>query len=290
MRTAFFTTALFKTADGPRVEYRDYAPTAPESGPPVLCLHGLTRNLLDFDELAPMIAALGRRVIVPSQRGRGGSDPDPQPARYHPGTYAGDMLALLGSLAIPRAVFVGTSMGGLITMVCAALAPATLAGAVLNDVGPEIDPAGLNRIRSYVGNKSAVTSWAEAAAASRATNAIAFPQETSDAFWLGFARNVFRETTPGRLELAYDPAIADVIKAGPATPADAWPLFAALASIPTLVIRGELSDVLMASTVAEMRRRKPDLEVANVPNIGHATFMTEPAAWAALSAFIRART
>lgn len=280
--------AFFATADGPRVEYLDYPPAGAESGPPVVCLHGLTRNMRDFDDLAPMIAALGRRVIVPSQRGRGGSDADPTPARYHPGTYAGDMLGLLASLSIPRAVFVGTSMGGLISMVCAALAPATVAGIVLNDVGPEIDPVGLARIRSYVGKSTPAASWAEAAERSRAINGSAFPKETGDAFWLKAARATFREVAPGRLELAYDPAISQPINAAPpGPPADAWPLFAGLATIPTLIIRGELSDILMLSTIEEMRRRKPDLRVATVPDVGHAPFLVEPAAWAALRGFIQ---
>lgn len=108
-----FTEGSFATADGPRLQYRDYPAQGVVSGPPVLCLHGLTRNVRDFEELAPMIAGLGRRVIVASQRGRGGSDPDPSPERYNPAIYVGDMLALLTQLGVERAVFVGTSMGGL---------------------------------------------------------------------------------------------------------------------------------------------------------------------------------
>ena len=233
-----------------------------------------------------MIAACGRRVIAPSQRGRGASDADPQPERYHPGTYSADMLGLLSNLGIPQAVFIGTSMGGLMTMICAALAPARVAAAVLNDVGPEVDPKGLARIRGYVGRAEAPTDWGQAAAICRAINGAAFPGETGDKFWLSVARRVFREPAPGRLELDYDPAISQAVNAGAAVPPDLWPLFDALKPIPALVVRGELSDILMISTVEEMKLRKPELAVATVPDVGHAPFLTEPAAWTAIRSFL----
>jgi pimeloyl-ACP methyl ester carboxylesterase len=277
-----FAEAYFTTADGPRIHYRDYAAVGAGGAAPVLCLHGLTRNEKDFEDLAPMIAALGRRVVVATQRGRGLSDRDPVPERYLPAIYAGDMAALLDSLEINKAVFVGTSMGGLMTLVAANLAPERLAGAVLNDVGPELDPAGLTRITSYAGAPKSASTWTEAAALARAINGAAFPKETDPAFWDAFARRTFRETAPGRIEPDYDPLVGPP----PGPPPDLWPLFEALKPIPTLVIRGALSDLLAASTVAEMKRRKPDLQTVEVPDVGHAPFMTEPAAWAALRAFL----
>ena len=286
--TAEFEDRSFRTADGLSLHYRVYEPAGPARGAPVLCLHGLTRNVRDFEELAPMIAGLGRRVIVASQRGRGRSDWDPAVERYAPGVYAADMLALLDDLEIPRAVFVGTSMGGLMTLVAAAMAPERLAGAVLNDVGPELNPVGLERIRGYVGAAGAFAAWREASDACRAVNGAAFPRETGAAFWLNFAHKLYREVEDGRIVLDYDPQIAASIAppAEDAPAADLWPLFDALAAVPTLIIRGVLSDILMVSTVEEMRRRKPDLAVASVPDVGHAPFMTEPAAWEALSAFL----
>ncbi len=284
-----FKEGRFATADGPGLEYRDYAPVGDVTGPPVLCLHGLTRNVRDFDELAPLIAALGRRVIAASQRGRGGSDPDPQPERYNPAVYTLDMLALLDHLGVERSVFVGTSMGGLMTMIAASLAPQRLAGAVLNDIGPEIDPAGLARIQGYVGADRVAASWPEAAALCRAINGVAFPKEESEAFWIAFARKLFREEAPGRIVLDYDPAIARTVAPGSNDIADLWPLFDALKPIPTLVVRGEVTDVLMTSTLEEMRRRKGDLVVARVPRVGHAPFLTEPEAWGPLRAFLLAR-
>jgi pimeloyl-ACP methyl ester carboxylesterase len=281
-----FASRFFRTADGPRIEFREYPATTPVTGIPVLCLHGLTRNNRDFEELAPMIAACGRHVLVPSQRGRGLSDADPSPERYHPGTYAADMLALLSNLDISRAIFIGTSMGGLMTMICAALAPTRVAAVVLNDVGPEVDPKGLARIRGYVGRAEAPADWDQAAAICRAINGSAFSKETSGEFWLKVARRVFWEPEPGNLALQYDPAISQVVNSPAVVPPDLWPLFEALKPTPTLVVRGELSDILMVTTVEEMRRRKPDLVVANVPDVGHAPFLTEPAAWSAICNFL----
>jgi len=284
--TTGYSEGFLKTSDGPRVHYRDYPASGGERGVPVLCLHGMTRNLRDFEDLAPRIAALGRRVIVPSQRGRGLSDRETEITRYNPGVYAADMVALLDKLGIEKAVFVGTSMGGGITMVAAALAPQRLRAAVLNDVGPEIDPQGLSRIRSYVGAAKTATTWQEAAKLCRDINGPAFPEETGSEFWISFAKKIFREDAPGRIALDYDPQISWALAETPAGPATLWPFFDALAQTPVLVIRGDITDVLMTSTVEEMRRRKPDLAVANVPAVGHAPFMTEPAAWHALSAFL----
>lgn len=276
------------TADGPRIHYRDYPAIGEESGAPVLCLHGLTRNVRDFDELAPEIAALGRRVLVASQRGRGLSDPDPQPERYSPAVYTADMLALLDALGVARAAFVGTSMGGLMTMTAAAMAPGRVAAAVLNDIGPELDPAGLERIRRYVGGPADASTWDEAAELCRGINGPAFPEEQAAAFWLGFARKLFREAGPGHIVLDYDPAISRTVSDGSGDIADLWPLFEALKPIPTLVVRGEISDILSAATLEAMRQRKPDLKVATVPGVGHAPFLTEPVALAALRAFLAA--
>ncbi|WP_091743195.1 alpha/beta fold hydrolase [Phenylobacterium immobile] len=273
----------FETADGISVHYRDHQPRS-TAGIPVLCLHGLTRNERDFEELGPRIVELGRRVIIATQRGRGLSGWDPDAERYNPSVYVADMLGLLDRLAIEKAVFVGTSMGGLMTMIAAAMAPERVGAAVLNDIGPEIDPAGLERIRSYAGGSRTARSWLDAASLCRDINGVSFPAEAGEAFWIAFAKRIFREVAPGEIVLDYDPAIARTVS-GPQV--DLWPLFDVLKPVPTLLIRGDISDVLMRSTVAAMRARKPDLAFAAVPEVGHAPFMTEPAAWAALSDFLR---
>lgn len=284
--TEAFVEGRFQTADGPRIEFRDYAPLGSTGGLPVLCLHGLTRNVRDFEELAPQISVLGHRVIVASQRGRAGSDPDPVPERYNPAVYTGDMLALLDKLSIDKAIFVGTSMGGLMTMIAAATAPHRIAGAVLNDIGPEVDPVGLARIQGYVGVGTPASTWEEAAQRSRETQAIAFPKETGDAFWMRFARRTYREAGPGRIVPDYDPEIGRTVQPGSTALTNLWPIYEALRPIPALIVRGELSDILSSETVARMHAMKPDLASALVPDVGHAPFLTEPSAWDAVREFL----
>lgn len=282
-----FSDGYFTTADGPRLHYRDYAPVGEETGLPVLCLHGLTRNVKDFEELAPQIAAMGRRVIVVSQRGRGQSDRDPNPERYQPVVYAGDMVELLDELAIKPAIFVGTSMGGIITMVVKAVRPDLIAGAVINDIGAEIAEAGLDRIRQNVASRDPVASWPEAVARTKASNLSEFPEtDNDDAFWQAFARRIFIERDDGLIHLDYDGAITQQIGDGDAPLLwDFWtPGFS---ETPVLLVRGGITDLLTPETVAEMRARKADMAYAEVPNVGHAPFLTEPVAWAAVEAFLR---
>jgi pimeloyl-ACP methyl ester carboxylesterase len=281
-----YSDHFFTTADGPRLHYRDYAAVGETRGLPILCLHGLTRNVRDFEELAPRLAALGRRVIIASQRGRGRSDPDPKVERYQPLTYASDMIGLLDALKIDRAVFIGTSMGGLMTMIIAAHQPQRVAAAVINDIGAEISAIGLDRIKANIASRDPVKTWDEAAARSREANLAAFPERADDtAFWLDFARKTWTETGDGHIALAYDGAIVDQIDSS-AVPPDMWPFWEPFRAIPVLLIRGGISDLLTAETAAEMKRRKPDLDFVEIPDIGHAPFMVEPEAWNAIEAFI----
>ena len=275
-------------ADGLTLHVRDYAPLAPVTGAPVLCLHGLTRNAKDFEIVAPRIAALGRRVIAPDMRGRGLSAYDPDPAHYVPAVYAQDVLALMDKLEIPQAVFIGTSMGALIAMLVAALAAERVAGAVLNDIGPIIDPAGLKRIGAYVGRGQPMASWEEAREGLRALAGDAYPDKSEDmAFWDRFARRSFRAREDGAIEADYDANIA-LTFADPETspPPDLTPLFQHLAAKPVLSIRGELSDILSAEGVAHMRAVKPDLAAVEVPRVGHAPMLDEPPAWEAILDFL----
>jgi len=278
-----FTEDFFRIPDGLNLHYRDYRPVGQPSGQPVLCLHGLTRNLKDFEDLAPRLAGLGLRVIAVTQRGRGHSDFDPQPQRYTPLVYTQDMLALLDHLGIDQAIFIGTSMGGLMTMIASTLAPGRAKAVILNDIGPELGAEGLARIRSYAGKTPGrFRDWHEAVVAIRGINRIAFPDETGEDFWLGFARKTCREMPDGSIGLDYDPAIVQPVAEVGDADIDLWPLFGGLKTVPTLVVRGELSDLLMPSTVEEMKRRKPDLRTVGVPRVGHAPFLTEAVAWQAI--------
>lgn len=279
---------ILATADGLALYARDYAPLMPATGLPVICLHGLTRNSRDFEVIAPRIAACGRRVVAPDMRGRGRSANDPDPAHYQPPVYAQDVAAFMDKLDITQAVFVGTSMGGIVTMVLASLAPGRIAAAVLNDIGHKLSPEGVARIGSYVGRTPAKASWSEAAEAVRAIAGAAYPGRLDDAeFWEAFARRSFRQRDDGMLETDYDPHIALAFAAAAdAPPPDLTPLFQALAPKPVLSVRGAISDLLSAATVAEMRALKPDLHTVEVENVGHAPMLDEPEAWEAVLGFL----
>ncbi|MGP1275169.1 MAG: alpha/beta fold hydrolase [Caulobacterales bacterium] len=283
-----FEQRFFKAADGIRTAYRFYPASGGSGSLPVICLHGLTRNSRDFEGLAPSIAAGGRNVIAVDVRGRGLSDRGSAPDRYNPQVYVEDMLGLLDQEGIAKIIAIGTSMGGLMTMITAALRPGLLAGAVLNDIGPELDPAGLTRIAGYVGGaKGPMADWHEAAAAVRAVNGEAFPDETGEAFWIAFAKRTCRERPDGLIELDYDPAIAEPFREpGGAAPPDLWPVFDALAPVPVLAIRGAISDLLSPEVFARMAQRHPNLTPVEVPRVGHAPMLTEPAARTAIQTFL----
>jgi pimeloyl-ACP methyl ester carboxylesterase len=248
-------------------------------------MHGLSRNSADFADLADILAT-ERRVIVAEQRGRGRSDYDSNPANYTPQTYVQDMFRLLDTLAIRRTALIGTSMGGLMAFLMASLQPQRIAGMVINDIGPVIDPAGLERIQRYVGRVEPARTWDEAVARTREINGEAFP-DYSDEDWLHFARALYVERD-GVPVLAYDPAISQAMGDADsgAVPPDLWPLFEAIAATPMLLIRGELSDILAPDCVARMQALDDDLVVAQVPRVGHAPTLVEPAALTAIQAFL----
>ncbi len=272
------------SSDGLSLYCREYLPRSPAPGPAVLCLPGLTRNSRDFESLARWLSGT-HRVLTPDLRGRGRSGYDPNYRNYQPLTYVGDIGVLLKALAAPRVIVVGTSLGGLLAMTMAAMLPGVLAGVVLNDVGPEIEAAGLARIATYVGKLPPVRSWEDAAAQARTVNEMALPDYT-DADWMRFARCTYREDAQGLPVLDMDLRIGDAAReaAGPAP--DLWPLFRLLLPIPTLAIRGATSDILSAATLARMQREKPDLQVLLVPGRGHAPTLDEPLCRSAIRALL----
>jgi pimeloyl-ACP methyl ester carboxylesterase len=287
-----YTEISFTSDDGLRLYARDYpASGGPAPVPahlPVVCLHGLTRNSADFDELAPEIARWGRRVLVPDVRGRGDSARDPHPDNYNPVVYANDVVKLLHDLGIARAVFIGTSMGGLITMTLAVRHIELIAGAVINDVGPVLSVKGLARIAGYAGRCSTLASWIEAAAYLKDNNACAFPDAPEEE-WGKWARRAFEEDASGKLALRYDPAIAIALQTGKLRPTSlAGRLaFKRLAhKRPTLLVRGALSDLLEPDQAAWMRRAAPAMQYTEVPNVGHAPMLTEPEALEAIRQFL----
>ncbi|MFN0113542.1 MAG: alpha/beta fold hydrolase [Paracoccaceae bacterium] len=273
MQAAFFTAP-----DGARLAFSDEG-----RGKPVLALAGLTRTMADFDFLAPHLS--GVRLIRMDYRGRGASART-GPATYTVPTEARDALALLDHLGLARAAILGTSRGGLIGMFLAATAKHRLTGLCLNDIGPDIDRAGLTAIMDYVGRPPVWKTHAEAAANLPATlpGFAAVPPPR----WRAFAERLYEET-PAGLALRYDPALRNSFLAtfsGP--PADLWPLFDACAGLPLALIRGANSDLLSLATAAEMRRRRPGMVYAEVAGRGHVPFLDEAESLAAIRDWVGA--
>lgn len=280
-----YADRYFTVRDGLRLHYREYPGSADK--PPLLCLPGLTRNARDFAEFAERYSP-GFRVIALDFRGRAASDYDPVPARYHPMTYAGDVIELLDQLGIAQAIFVGTSLGGLTTMVVAAMAPQRIAAAIINDVGPDVNPAGIDRILSYVGNDVRFKSWDEAAATVAKNYGVKFDRFTH-ADWVAMVKRNCREEN-GEIRFDYDMAIAEPFKTVGPTPAiDPWPFFIALGSKPLLIVRGEKSDLLTAETAEKMLAAAPGSKLAVIPGVGHAPELSEPEAVGAIDEFLSNR-
>lgn len=277
-----FEDRYFVAADGLRLHYRDY-PGASDK-PPILCLHGLTRNTRDFADFAERYSPRFR-VLALDFRGRALSDYDPLPARYNPLTYAGDVIGLLDHLGIDRAVFVGTSLGGLVTMTIAALAPQRVAATIMNDVGPDVDVSGVDRILTYVGKDRRFGSWDEAADAIASNYGASFDRYTHDD-WVKMAKRNCREQD-GEISFDYDMAIAEPFKTtGPIPHVDLWPFFAVLGQKPLLVVRGEKSDLLTAATAVKMQEAAPNMKLVVVSGVGHAPELNEPEALAAVDSFL----
>ncbi len=262
------TLATFPAADGARLAYRDSG-----QGLPVLCLAGLTRNSTDFDFLAPHLPDV--RLIRADYRGRGGSTWTGADS-YTVAQEAQDALALLDHLEIGKAAILGTSRGGLIGMVLAATARERLLGLCLNDIGPVIERAGLEKIFDYVGRNPAAKTLDDLVA--RMPRTMAGFAHVSAARWRGFAERLYTQTPTG-LHIRYDPDLrAAFVKSFAGPPADLWPLFEACADVPLALIRGANSDLLSKLTADEMRCRRPDMIFAEVPDRAHVPFLDEPEA------------
>ena len=283
-----FNDVSYLSDDGLTLYARDYPGHSGRARLPVICLHGLTRNSGDFDELAPWIASQGRRVLALDVRGRGQSARDPDPAHYNPAVYAGDVIKLAHDLGIERAVFVGTSMGGIITMTLALRRLKLIAAAVLNDVGPVISEKGLTRIASYAGKGATMLNWEQAAEYMRDINQPAFPANDM-AEWNKWARRAFCENDAGHLVLRYDPNIALPLQSGKLKPSS-WTSRLAFRRLarnrPVLLVRGSLSDLVEPEQASYMQRTAPGMQYAEVPNVGHAPMLTEAPARQAIERFL----
>lgn len=264
----------FQSDDGLRLFARDYSSSL-SALTPLLCLPGLTRNSKDFETVAPWLAQT-RRVIAPDFRGRGLSQYASDPASYRPDIELVDTIALLDFLEIDRVAVIGTSRGGIVGMLMAAFFHDRLAGLFLNDVGPELDSAGLLRIRSYLGVQSEFTSW-EMAVANLKSNNSGFESLTADE-WQAFAHRVFKPVN-GVPRIDYDPALLQTFPGvediTEGRVANLWEFFGKIGDLPASVVRGEHSDLLSAATVAAMKQRNAGLDAATIAKRGHAPFLDE---------------
>jgi pimeloyl-ACP methyl ester carboxylesterase len=279
-----WSDGYWETSDGLKLHYRDYAGGADR--PPIICIPGLTRNARDFEGVAERLAGDWRLICV-ELRGRGESGHAKESASYVPRTYLQDMEALIAALGLKRFVLFGTSLGGLITMLLAASGKERIAGALLNDIGPVMETRGLEHIKGYVGRSRDWPTWLHAARFLAEAQGDRYPGWTLDQ-WLVYAKRLAKLTPAGRIVFDYDMRIAEPFRL-PAGEAgfDLWPAFRALAGIPSLVVHGEISDLLSAETVARMLAEVSSMESVTIPDVGHAPTLDEPEAQAAIDALLK---
>ena len=272
------------SSDGLRLHYRDYPGDA--SRPPIICIPGLTRNARDFEGVASRLAGDWRLICV-DLRGRGESAYAKNPMTYVPLTYLEDLEGLIVELKLERFILFGTSLGGLITMLLAASGRERIAGALLNDIGPAMESRGLEHIRSYVGRSQNWPTWLHAARYLADAQRDRYPEWELDQ-WLVYAKRLCKLTPTGRVVFDYDMRIAEPFKL-PAGEAgfDLWPAFRALAGIPSLIVRGGISDLLSAETVEKMKAELSSMESAAVPRVGHAPTLEEPEAVKAIDQLLK---
>ena len=268
--------------DGLSLYVRDYG-DANAALPPVLCLGGISRNSRDFEALAPHLAE-NRRVVCPDYRGRGRSEYDSDPRNYIPAVYLRDIIDILTALDLHRVVVIGTSMGGLLAMALATARPGALRAVVLNDIGPELDPKGIARIKTYLSGDGRWADWNEAIAFLK----LSFQHDglTSREAWLTYAKRIFIEHRDGWLRQDFDPAILNQFKAASARPTSYWPAFSALRHYPLLAIRGALSDILSLETFERMAAEKPDLTAVTLAGVGHVPLLDETEIVSAIDDFL----
>ncbi|CAN5260025.1 alpha/beta hydrolase [soil metagenome] len=261
--------------DGLRLHFRDYAGPDGSDRPPVICLPGLSRNARDFEPVAERLAGEWR-VLVVELRGRGESAYAKDPMTYVPLVYLQDLDALMEEAGIDRFVGIGTSLGGIILMLLAATGHSRVAGALLNDIGPKIEEAGLDRIRQNVGTGGGWATWVHAARALAEQQGVIYPDYGLEE-WIAYAKRLYRLNSKGRIVLDYDTRLAEPFKVpGGEAGVDLWPAFDALKHCPATLIRGEFSDILSEKTAAGMQARHPALDWVTVPRVGHAPTLFEP--------------
>ena len=284
-----FEDIYYTSRDGLRLHARRYPAAGQARGRPVLCLPGLTRNGRDFHDLALALSRhpnQARTVYTLDYRGRGLSDFDPDWRNYAVQIEMLDVLDFITAVGLHDAALIGTSRGGLITMLIAAAQPTAIGAAVLNDIGPVIEHEGMARISGYVGRVPLPISWPDAARMMRELNRRHFP-EVSDTIWEEAARQWYNEKN-GKPAPGYDSNLGNALSVLDGPMPTLWPQFEALKRVPLMVVRGENSDILTAETAEEMQRRHPAMATVTVANQGHAPLLKDTATVEAIRHFLTA--
>ncbi|MCE2828528.1 MAG: alpha/beta hydrolase [Sphingomonadales bacterium] len=272
------------SGDGIRLHYRDYP--GPKSKAPVICLPGLTRNARDFEPVAQMLGGK-RRMLALEFRGRGESGYAKDPMSYVPLSYVQDVDVLLRELDLKSFILLGTSLGGIVSMLLAGAWKERLSGLILNDIGPEIGQSGAERIRNYIGQGRSFETWMHAARAMAEAQGDIYPAYGLEE-WLRFAKRACKLGANGRITFDYDMKIAEPFKLpGGEAGVDLWPAFAALADVPLLVMRGEKSDILEKTVGTKMIKKSEKAALATVKGVGHAPSLDEPDAQEAILQFLK---
>ena len=276
-----FQERTIRAQDGLSLYFRDYGPGDGRTLP-LLCLSGLARNSKDFAPFAERVSQTGRRVLALDYRGRGRSGYDPDPSNYAPPTYLNDVRHLLCALGLHRVIVVGASLGGILGMGFGAALPTTIAGLIMNDVGPEVNTAGFGRIRDYLSADRPHDDWDSAIADLQTVfNNHAFTPED----WRTVAEGTFRRGEDGKLHFDWDVRLYETLEKAESIP-DLWPYFRSVGHVPVLVLRGEKSDILQPETLTRMAAAHPDLRAVTVPRAGHTPTLTEPSSIEAIDDFL----
>lgn len=268
--------------DGTGLFIDDRRPSTEQTGATILCLSGITRNGKDFHRLADDLTANGHRMVMLDYRGRGRSDRAADPMSYNPITYLDDIRNVLTALDLHRVVVIGTSLGGFLAMGMALAVPSALAGVILNDCGPEIPRDGIGRIIAYVSDPTAYDTWDEAI---DAVKTMLPDLNLDDAGWRLAAEGCYTEQPDGRIHPDWDTRMGEALRAS-GEPPDFWPMFRALRSIPTLAIRGELSNFLSLDCFEKMMVEHPRMRTLTIANRGHTPTLDEPDSRSAIHEFL----
>lgn len=273
----------WESDDGLKLHYRDYP--GDDSKTPIICVPGLTRNIRDFAHLGEWLDG-ERRIVMINLRGRGDSEYAKDSASYNPRTYVADIVKLMDEIALPKAIFFGTSLGGVVTMIMASRHPKRVAGAMLNDIGPDVDQRGLDRIGENLGQGRSFETWAHAARDKAEESGGIYP-DYSLKDWIAFSKKLYRMNSSGRIKLDYDMKISEPFESKGGGNETIWRALESLKDMPTLIIRGALSDLFSDATAQKMLDKLNMAELVTVQRVGHAPTLEEPASLDAIAALLQ---